>query len=372
MLITGGKIYTMESGIIDNGYISIDGGKIIAVGDGSDCPRNSDVIDVSGKIVMPGFIDPHCHIGMWGDSIGIESADGNEDTDPITPHLRAIDSINPLDRYFGDALRHGITAVVTGPGSSNAIAGQFAAMSTYGKKADDMVIKLNAGTKFSLGENPKSTYDEKGQPPVTRMAIAALIREQLFKAQKYMDEKEPEFDMKCESLIPLLKRETKAFFHAHRADDIFTALRISREFDLDPVLIHATEGHLVADELAELAVISGPLVCDRCKPELAGQSLLCPSVLANSGATVACCTDHPELPIQFLWLECKLLTENGFSFYDALKTITITAAEVCGIADTVGSIAAGKRADIVVWSENELSKIMPSPDIVIVGGKISS
>ncbi|MFZ2539392.1 MAG: amidohydrolase, partial [Oscillospiraceae bacterium] len=281
MLIINAKIMTMEENNYDNGYVSIKDGKIDAIGT-MESLTLSDVntIDAKSALLLPGFIDCHCHIGMWDDGLGFEGDDGNEETDPITPQLRAIDAVNSFDDCFLEAIHAGITSVLTGPGSANPIAGQWIAMKTAGTRIDDMIIKSPVGMKFALGENPKSVYNSKSQTPVTRMAIAALIREQLKKAKRYMEDwanylededfDEPEYDIKCEALVPVLKREIKAFFHAHRADDIFTAIRIAKEFNLDYVLIHATEGYKIADTLKfeNAQIIAGPIICDRSKPEL--------------------------------------------------------------------------------------------------------
>ncbi|MEG2597359.1 MAG: amidohydrolase, partial [Oscillospiraceae bacterium] len=261
MLIINANIKTMEENDYKNGYIQVLDGKIAAVGNMENVPSDEEIYDAKRKHLYPGFIDAHCHLGMWEDSIGFEGDDGNEETDPITPHLRAIDAINPLDRTFEEAVRGGITTVLTGPGSANPIGGQWLAMKTKGRRIDNMVLNAAIGMKFALGENPKNVYNEKNLSPNTRMATAALIREQLKKAERYLadlrraeddeDCDNPEFDMKCEALIPVLKREQKAFFHAHRADDIFTAIRIAKEFSLDLVICHGTEGHLIADFLKE-------------------------------------------------------------------------------------------------------------------------
>lgn len=363
MRIINATIQPVSSPKLENGYILVRDGRIDAVGPMADCPGDSETIDLAGKTIYPGFIDAHCHLGMWEDSLGFEGDDGNEDTDPVTPHLRALDAINPLDRSFREAAAAGVTTVVTGPGSANPIGGSWVAIKTAGRRIDDMIVKSPVGIKFALGENPKSTYNDKNQMPVTRMATAALIREQLEKAKHYIsdlesamqdeDLDEPEFDAKCEALRPLLGRDIKAFFHAHRADDIFTALRISREFGLDSVIVHATDGHLIADLLEEegVPVIVGPLICDRSKPELRGQSVRNPAALQGAGVPEAICTDHPEVPIQYLPLSCGLAVREGMDPQEALRSITLRAAQICGIEDQVGSIEPGKDADFVVYPD---------------------
>ena len=381
MLLIHAKILTMEGPTIPDGYILIKNGKIEAVGEMEAVPNEEkECLDLKGKTVTPGFIDAHCHIGMWEDALGIEGDDGNEDTDPSTPQLRAIDAVNPFDRCFEEALDAGVTTVLTGPGSANPIAGQFAAMKTYGKVIDEMVIRAPAAMKFALGENPKSTYNHKNMAPVTRMATAAIIREQLFKAKKYLDftleakandeVDEPEFDIKCEALIPLLNGEIKAHFHAHRADDICTAIRIAKEFSLRYVIVHATEGHLITDTLKkeDVQVITGPILTDRSKPELKNQTAKNPAILTQEGILTAICTDHPEVPIHYLPLSAKIAMQEGMSDEEALKAITIIPAKICEIDDRVGSIAPGKDADLLVFDKEILD--IGKPELVFLNGQV--
>ena len=364
MLLVHGNILTMEDMNYPDGYIRIEGSEIREIGPMSEVPADETVIDLDGKTVLPGFIDAHCHLGMWEDGLGFEGDDGNESTDPVTPQLRAIDALNPLDRTFEEAWKGGITTVLTGPGSANPIAGQWAAIKTKGRRIDDMIIDAAIGMKFALGENPKNVYNEKNVTPITRMATASLIRDQLRKAERYLDDKEradededfdePEYDAKCEALIPVLKRKQKAFFHCHRADDIFTAIRIAREFKLDLVLVHATEGYMVRDLLAgeNLRVIAGPVLCDRSKPEMRNLNIEGPALLHDAGIHAALCTDHPVIPIQYLPLCAGLTVGAGLEKEEALKSITIYAAEAAGIEDRVGSIAPGKDADLVIYEED--------------------
>ena len=388
MLIYNVRICTMdnENTCIDNGYIEIENGKIKHIGEMSLSEpfgfRNDD-INAKGKTAYPGFIDAHTHLGVFGDAVGIEDDDGNEDSDPITPHLRAIDAINPMEKYFDEAAGAGITTVITGPGSTNPIAGQLAAIKTFGKRIDKMIVKAPVGIKFALGENPKATFSDKEQSPVTRMATAALIREALNKARKYYQDKTnyendrenydcPEYDMKYESLIPLFKKDIPAHFHVHRADDIFTAIRICREFDLDCVLVHATDAYLVCDELTEeniLGILSGPILTDRSKPELKNLSPRSTGILAANNIKTAVITDHPETPIQYLVLCAAVAVKEGMDRTEALKAITSVPAQICGIYDRTGSLEAGKDADILLYSGDPLD-IMNTPDSVIINGKI--
>ncbi|MDP4110304.1 MAG: amidohydrolase, partial [Bacillota bacterium] len=303
-------------------------------------------------------------------------------TDPATPQLRAIDAVNPCDRSFCEALMAGVTTVLTGPGSANPIAGQFTAIKTYGRRIDDMVMRAPAAMKFSLGENPKNVYHEKNQTPATRMATAAIIRENLFKAAEYKKAKDraakdsecdaPDFDMKQESLLPLINGEVQAHFHAHRSDDIFTALRISKEFGLKPVIIHGTEGHLIADILKSenVPVITGPNLSFRAKPELKNMTFETPGILAKNGVLTAISTDHPETPLQYLMLCASLANRSGMEETDALKAVTINPAKIAGLDRRVGSIKKGKDADIVVYSGHPFDRNTEVTAVLIDGRRV--
>ncbi len=380
MILYNAEIHTMdkERTVIKNGFVRIDGSKIAELGEVAPVTEND--IDLGGRILLPGFVDCHCHLGLADSGVGVEGEDLNEDSDPVTPQLRVIDAINPLDVTFRDAVAAGVTTAVVSPGSANAIAGNIAAIKTYGKRADKMLIR-EVGMKFALGENPKMTYLNKEETPVTRMATAALIRETLAKAKKYLiqqeraaspdlDEDEPDYDIKSESLLPLLRGELKAHFHCHRADDIFTALRLSEEFGLKTVLIHCTEGHLISEELGGCQAVVGPIISDRCKPELANISLKNLKILRDSGCLAAVCTDHGEVPIQYLPLSAGLTMRGGASWQEALESITCIPAEIAGISDRVGSIEAGKDADLCVFSCDPLTEVVSSPDMVFSDGKM--
>lgn len=386
MLIINAELHTMDENdrVIPDGFIMLENGRIASLGSMQELNVSSDqVFDARHLPVYPGLIDAHTHLGMFGDSLTFEGDDGNEDTDPVTPQLRAIDAINPMDGYFSEALSAGVTTVITGPGSANPVAGQAAAVKTFGKRIDNMIVRAPVGIKLALGENPKSTYNDKEQTPVTRMATAALIREALFKARKYYQDKcnyendkenydEPEFDMKNEALLPLFRKQVAAHFHAHRADDIFTALRIAREFDIDCVLVHATEAYLVSDELAHesfCGILSGPILTDRSKPELRNQSARAPGLLLSEGIKTAVITDHPETPIQYLMMCVMAAVREGMDREQAMKTVTCYPAQICGIADRVGSLCPGKDADVVVFSGDPL-ELMTRPAAVFVNGKL--
>lgn len=379
MLLVHGVIHTMAGETFSDGYLRAENGVITAVGTMPVQPLDGEeVIDVNGAGVYPGFIDAHCHLGMWEDGLTFEGDDGNEDTDPVTPQLRGIDALNPMDRCFSEACAGGVTTVVTGPGSANPIGGQLAAVKTYGKRIDNMIVKAPLAIKMALGENPKNVYHGKNQAPVTRMATAALIREELFKAKRYMedldrarkeDEDPPEFDFKCEALLPALRREIQVHFHAHRADDIFTAIRIAKEFNLDYVIVHATEGYLIADELKKegARLLSGPFLSDRSKPELRNLTPACPGKLSHEGLSVAIITDHPVTPLQYLPALACLAVREGMDYEEALRAITINPAKICGIADKVGSLEVRKDADFTVYRTDPLS-MSAKPEMVFAGG----
>lgn len=378
--LVNGTIYTMEGQIIEKGIILIDNGKIKEIGKEISIPMNVEVIDVLGKYVFPGFIDAHDHIGIFEEGVGELGEDGNEWTDPITPHVRALDAINPADKAFEDAIMGGVTCVFTGPGSANVIGGQSIAMKTFGTIIDDMVIKAPAGLKVAFGENPKRVYGEQKKMPVTRMGSAALLRETFVNALNYKNKRQDnlekntvfEKDIKMEILCEVLDKKIPLRAHAHRADDIMTAIRIAKEFDLDIVIDHCTEGHLISKELTklEVPVVVGPSLTSRSKPELKNLSFKTAGILANKGVKVALMTDHPVIPLQYLPVCAALAVREGMKEEDALKAITINAAEIIGIQDRVGSLKPGKDADIVIWDNYPLDIINAQPCYVLIDGKI--
>jgi|LSQX01.1.fsa_nt_gb imidazolonepropionase-like amidohydrolase len=391
LLVKNGKILSMAGIDYDSGYVLIDEGKIVKVGAKSSSIEkkisgNSDnvtVIDAKGKYVLPGLIDAHCHVGMWEDAVGFEGEDGNEMTDPIMPHLRAIDGVYHMDRAFSEALENGVTTVVTGPGSANVIGGQFAAIKTYGRRIEEMVLKDPVAVKIAFGENPKTVYSERKQAPTTRMATAALLRESLMRAveykeliEKYHNDSEnndkPDYDIKMEVLLKVLNKEIPLKAHAHRADDILTAIRIAKEFDVNLTIEHCTEGHLIKDILLEegITAIIGPFMTDRSKIELRNLSLKTPGILSKAGIKVAIMTDHPCTPIQYLILCAAMAVREGMDEEEALKAITINAAELTGIADRVGSIESGKDADIVIFDGHPF-ELKSRVVTTIVNGKVA-
>ena len=369
--------------VIEKGWIEIKDGIIEKLGKAVPSEVKGDSIDASGKAVYPGFIDAHTHMGIIENGLCFEGDDCNEATDPFTPHLRALDGINPFDRCFEEARERGITAVASSPGSANACGGEICAIKTNGKCVDDMLIKT-CGIKFALGENPKGVYNDKDETPITRMAIAALIREGLYKAKRYNhdtdtylsdneDYEPPEYDIKCEALQPLLERKQKAFFHCHRADDICTAIRIAKEFSLDAVIVHATEGWKIADILARenIPVICGPIICDRCKPEMKGLEIKNAAVLKNNGVKISICTDHPVIPIQYLPISVQAAVKGGLDSDMAIRAVTSEAAEILGIDEDTGSLEKGKAADLQLYEigENPLD-LMTEPSLVMIDGVI--
>ena len=362
-LIRNARVLTMEQDreVYETIDVLVDGGKIKKLGKISS--KTAEVIDAEGMILLPGFIDAHCHLGMWEDAIGFEGADGNEMTGPIKPELRAIDGINPRDRNFEDALSGGVLAVSTGPGSANVVGGTFATIKTYGQRIDDMILQAPAAMKIAFGENPKRVYSSKNSSPSTRMATAAELRNVLFKAKDYYEKKQskkasdhPKFDFQLEAFLPVFERKIPLKAHAHRVDDIYTAIRIAKEFDLRMTLEHVTEGHLMVDDLKKegYGCIVGPSFGTRSKVELEHKSFETAMVLSNAGVDVAIMTDHPVIPIEHLNLAAAYCVKVGMDHYQALKALTINPARILGVDHRIGSIAVGKDADFVLWSGDPL------------------
>ncbi len=380
LAITGGKIITMAGRKLEKGTVLIEEGKIKEVGLNLIVPDGAQVIDAAGKIVMPGFIDAHSHVGILEETYRIEGDDLNETSDPVTPHLRAIDAINPADEGFRDALVGGVTTVVTGPGSGNVIGGFNLAMKTAGTVVDKMIIKDPTGLKVAFGENPKRIYGKRNKAPVTRMATAALLRENLVKAGNYMKKlelakeepgKAPERDLRMESIVEVLKGNIPIRAHAHRADDIMTAVRIAEEFNLKIVIEHCTEGFKIVDELVErnIPVVVGPNLSNRSKVELQHRSFENAGILSRAGIKLAMMTDHPVIPLSFLSLEAALAVKGGMDEEEALKAITINPAEILGISDRIGSIEVGKDADIIILDGPPL-ELKTRVETVFINGKL--
>ena len=378
LLIKNGYIKPMVGSDMENGCVLIgDDGKIVALGEDLTAPEGATVIDAAGRLVTPGCVDAHCHIGLDNEACGWEGMDYNEIVDPITPHLRAIDSINPMDEAFPNALRGGVTAACTGPGSANVVGGTFVAIKLHGKRVDKMIIKNPIAMKCAFGENPKRCYGQGGKKaPMTRMGTAALLRELLFKAQRYLADKEagknPNFDMKLEAMIPVLKGEIPLKAHAHRADDILTSIRIAKEFGVKITLDHCTDGSLIADELAEegLCAFVGPSFGSKTKIELMNKSFTTPATLHAAGVSVSIITDAPVIPLQYLPMCAGLAVNSGLDKEEGWRAITINPATATGIGDRVGSLEPGKDGDVVIWTADPLTTLGGEAWVTIVDGKI--
>jgi imidazolonepropionase-like amidohydrolase len=393
--IVNGKVMTISHGTFEPGTVLIEGGRIVALGQEVLIPEDAEVYDATGKVVMPGLIDAHCHVGLFPDGIGWEYSDGNELTDPITPHLRALDAVHPDDPAFKDLVAAGVTTVLTGPGSGNLIGGQWICLKTAPKPSvDQMVLLEPAGMKMALGENPKRVYGEQKKTPSTRMGNAAILRSALVEAQNYQEKwrryesdmaqwqasveegeqdeapKPPERDLKMEALGRVLLREMKARIHAHRADDMLTAIRIAEEFDLDLTLEHATEGYKIADILAakEIPVTAGPILFSRAKYELREMTPKNPGLMAKAGVKVGIQTDEMSA-VKYLTINAALAVREGMSEQDALKAITINAAEIIGVERRVGSLEVGKDADIVVFTGHPFD-YRTVAELVLIDGQV--
>lgn len=372
ILIQNGLLYTMESEKAVHSDLLIADGKIAKIAKNISRTDRMQVIDASGLRVYPGFIDAHSHIGISEEKKTGQGDECNENTNPITPCMRAIDAINPMDSAFHNALASGITGVMVGPGSSNPIGGQFAFVKTHGRRIDDMIVLAPSAIKLAFGENPMSCYGMNGNIPSTRMGIASLIREELYQAKQYFESgsSQPSFAFECyrslfEGRIPL-----KA--HVHRTDDIFTAIRIAKELGLDLTLDHCTEGHLIADEIAQsgFPAIVGPSLASRSKDEVSLSDFKTPGILQKAGVLVALTTDHPVSRIQYLPLCAGLAAKEGMGEWGALRAITIDAARICRVDHRMGSLKEGKDADIVLYSGNPL-EIASSVFMTIIDGKIA-
>lgn len=357
-LIRGGLIHDAVHRDACKADILLADGKIAAIGTDLTAPADAAVFDADGLEVYPGFVDAHTHIGLDGYGIGYEGCDYNEMNDIWTPQLRAIDGINPRDPSLADARKAGVTCVCTGPGSANVLGGTFLAMKTVGERVDNMIVRDPVAMKCAFGENPKRCYRDKCDS--TRMSTAAFLRGALMQARDYGARKQaangdvtkmPAYNQKLEALLPVLAREIPLKAHAHQANDIFTALRIAREFDLRLTLEHVTEGHLIADELAkekDVPMAVGPSLTFASKFELQNKSWETPGVLANAGCHVSIITDNSVIPQQYLPLCAGMAVKAGMDPFDALKAITINPAEHIGVADRVGSLEVGKDADVVI------------------------
>lgn len=378
MVIINGKIFPMQGENIECGYVRTKGRFIEEIGEMSTFQMKNNeeqVLDVHGAWVLPGFIEAHAHIGITEEKWGSIGDDCNEETNPITPTLRAIDAVNPMDPAFHDAIEAGITSVMTGPGSANVVGGQFVFMKTQGRCMDEMIVKFPAAMKVAFGENPKTTYGNQKACPSTRMGTAAMLRKTLYEAAQYKCDKDNGkldkeiFEM--EPWIPILNREIPMKAHAHRADDILTAVRIAKEFDVDITIDHGTESHLIVDEIkaSGFPVIAGTDLTSRSKLEVQNMNFKTNKILSEAGVLFAITTDHPVALIQYLPLCAGLAVKHGLSMEEALKAITIYPARICRVNDRVGSLKKGKDADIAIFSGNPL-EIFTKTLYTIIDGEI--
>lgn len=380
LLIRNAKLLTMgERDYPDGGDLLIEDGKVKAVG--TDLPAvGAKVVEAGGKYVLPGIIDAHCHVGMWEDAIGQAGSDGNEMTAPVTAELRAIDALNPFDKNWNEALEAGITTVATGPGSANVIGGQFVAMKTTPGTVESRILKAPLALKTAFGENPKRVYGTKNQTPATRMATAAIFRQAMLDGLTYDKKmqgedvsKRPDRNLGKEVLAAAATGKLLVKAHAHRADDILTALRLRDEFGLNMTLEHCTEGWLIPEELkrANVPIILGPLLSERSKIELKNLTFKAPAVLHRAGVRFALMTDHPVIPLQYLFLSAALAVREGLPEREALMAITKNAAWTIGLEDRLGSLEMGKDADFAIYDGHPLDARVSARQ-VYVGGELVS
>lgn len=381
ILIKNGRILTMTGATLDSGSLLIKDGKIFKIGKEIEADPNelTEIIDASDCWVMPGLIESHCHIGITEEKKGLEGDDCNEMKDPMTPYIRGLDAINPMDSAFHNAISSGITSMMIGPGSSNVVGGQFAFIKADGRCIDDMVVLEPAAMKVAFGENPKGNYNELGMIPTTRMTIAAMLREELFNARQYLKNREDaekngeksEVDFKAECWVPVLKKQIPLKAHVHRADDILSAIRIAKEFDLDMTLDHCTEGHLIAKEIkaSGFPAIIGPTIASRNKIEVQNMDFKTAGILHKEGIKVSICTDHPVSRIQYLPICAGFAAKEGLGIEEGLKAITINPAEICKVSHRVGSLEIGKDADIAIFSGNPM-EVFTKCLFTIINGEV--
>jgi imidazolonepropionase-like amidohydrolase len=384
--IVGGRVVPITGEPVDGGTVLIEDGRIVAVGSDVTVPQGVRVIDAAGSWVLPGFIEAHGHLGVHEEGEGWAGQDTNEMTEPVTAQVRALDAINPADLGFRDAITGGVLAVNVNPGSGNPIGGQTVALKCWGRTVDEMLLREPSGLKSALGENPKRVYGEQKKTPSTRLGTAAVIRGAFVDAANYLQridvqQRKPEGertpvdrDLKLEALGKVLRREIPWRQHCHRADDIATAMRIADEFGYDLVIDHGTEAHLLADIIAAkgIPVIIGPLFTSRSKVELRNRSLANPGRLAQAGVTIAITTDHPVVPVNFLAYQAALSVKEGLDHETALQALTINPARIAGIDDRLGSIEAGKDADLVIWSGDPLNVLSRVERALIDGTEVYS
>ena len=377
LLIKNGYIKTMAGDDIPKGCVLIgDDGKIVSVKKTIAAPAGCEIIDAEGRLVTPGLVEAHCHTGLSMSSLRWEGAEYNEKGDPVTPQMRAIDGINPIDEKLDDAIEYGVTTACTGPGSANVVGGTFAAIKLAGRSVDEMILKHPIAMKCAFGENPKSFYGQSGKTPVTRMATAFLLRDLLTKAKNYLDAKEagkePTYDAKLEAMLPVMRREIPLKAHAHRADDILTAIRIAKEFNVRLTLDHCTDGAVIADILAKegYPAFVGPFFGDKTKPELANKSAATPGILHRAGVSVSIITDASVTPLKYLALCAGIAVAEGLDYEEGWRAITRNPARDTGIGDRVGTLEAGKDGDVVIWTADPLTSVGASAYLTVIDGKI--
>ena len=375
LLIKNGHIKPITAPEIENGCILMDdNGKIAEIGENIAAPKDAVVIDAEGRLVTPGIVEAHCHIGL--DGIATRQYDYNENLNPIAPNVQALDAIDPTEEGLKNAIMGGVTCGCVTPGSSNIIGGYACVIKFHGIRVDNMVVKNPAAMKAALGENPKKRHGATNKkPPVTRMGIASMLREELQKTVNYRDAKAAGkdcFDAKLEAMIPVVNGDLTLKIHAHRADDLFTAIRIAKEFNLKISLDHVTEGALIADELAKenIPLIVGPSWGTKSKQELDNKTFATAGILHNAGCKVCVTTDAPVMPIDKLPMAAGLCAAEGLPMEAAWKAITINPAEVLEIADRVGSLEVGKDGDVVIWTADPLTTIGGRAYTTIIDGRV--
>lgn len=381
ILIKNGRIFTMAGKTYEPGSLLIKDGKIYQIEREIEVDRNelSEIIDASNCWVMPGLIESHCHIGITEEKKGFEGDDCNEMKTPITPYIRGLDAINPMDSAFHNAISAGITSMMVGPGSSNVVGGQFTFIKADGRCIDNMVLLEPAAMKTAFGENPKANYNDLGMIPTTRMTMAAMLREELFDAKAYLrdkekaekngDEFEPDFKKEC--WVPVLRKQIPLKAHVHRADDILTAIRIAKEFDLEMTLDHCTEGHLIAEEIkaSGFPAVIGPTFASRSKIEVQNMDFKTAGILHKHGVKVSICTDHPVTRIQYLPICAGFAAKEGLGIEEGLRAVTINAAEICRVSGRVGSLEVGKDADIAIFDGNPM-EVFTRALFTIINGEV--
>lgn len=375
LAIIRGRVLTMaEEGkqVVEQGTVLIHDDRIEGILEkDAQIPAEYRLIDAKGCYVLPGFIEAHCHMGITEEKKGMEGDDCNEAVNPITPSLRAIDAINPMDDAFHNAVRAGITAAMIGPGSSNVVGGQFVVLNNAGRCIDDMILRFPAALKVAFGENPKVNYSGMGKSPSTRMAIADLLRKELLDAKQYLKshKKGDGVKLQYEAYRAVFEKKIPIKAHVHRADDILTAIRIAKEFDLDMTLDHCSEGHLIAMEIKQsgFPAIVGPDLASRNKIEVQNMAFKTAGVLSKAGVLTAITTDHPVSVIQTLPLCAALAVKEGMEMEAALKAITINAAKICGVDDRIGSLEPGKQADIVIFDRHPFDVFAKTMGVLIRG-----